>query len=47
MTREEREALSDEDLIAALRKQTAAWFSNPNLLLFEELLRRYKESKKR
>lgn len=37
--------LSDDDLIAALRKQVAAWFSNVHLLEFEELLRRFKKAK--
>ena len=34
-------AMSDEDLIAALRKEVAAWFSNVHLLEFEELIRRF------
>lgn len=38
--------LSDAELIALLRKQVSAWFSNTNLLLFEELLRRYERAKK-
>ena len=35
--------LTDEELIAALRKQVSAWFSNIHLLEFEELLRRYEK----
>jgi hypothetical protein len=35
------DTLSDAELIALLRKQVSAWFSNSNLLLFEELIRRY------
>ena len=45
MTLDERQALSDEELIALLRHQVATWFSNPNLLMFEELLRRYHNAK--
>jgi hypothetical protein len=33
--------LSDDDLIAVLRKEVAAWFSNVHLLEFEELIRRF------
>jgi len=33
--------LTDDELIAALRKQVAAWFSNVHLLEFEELIRRF------
>lgn len=47
MTLEERQALSDEALIELLRHQVATWFSNPNLLLFEEMLRRYHNTKKK
>lgn len=38
--------IPDEQLIEALRKQVAAWFSNVYLLEFEELIRRYNEAKK-
>ena len=38
-------ALSDDDLIAALRKEVAAWFSNVHLLEFEELLHRFNRMK--
>jgi hypothetical protein len=33
--------MTDEELIAALRKEIAAWFSNVHLLEFEELIRRF------
>lgn len=33
--------MTDEQLIEALRKEVAAWFSNVHLLEFEELVRRY------
>lgn len=33
--------MTDDELIEALRKQVAAWFSNAHLLEFEELIRRY------
>lgn len=38
--------MTDDQLIEALRKQVAAWFSNVHLLEFEELIRRYNETKK-
>ena len=41
MTAEERAALSDDELIALLRKQVAMWFNNEVLLLFEHLVARY------
>lgn len=37
--------LSDEELIAALRREVAAWFSNVHLLEFEELIRRFNAAK--
>jgi len=37
--------MTDEQLIEALRKQVAAWFSNVHLLEFEELIRRYNKAK--
>ena len=40
-------AMTDEQLIEALRKQVAAWFSNVHLLEFEELIRRYNEAKRK
>jgi len=40
------ENLSTNELIARLRKQAAAWFSNPNILLLEELFRRLKKYEK-
>lgn len=42
----EHEKMTDEQLIAVLRRQVSAWFSNVHLLEFEELLRRYAETKK-
>lgn len=39
--------LSDDDLIAALRKEVAAWFSNAHLLEFEELIRRFNKAKEK
>jgi hypothetical protein len=35
---------SDSELIAALRKEAAAWFNNATLLMFEELIRRYENA---
>ena len=37
--------MTDEQLIEALRKEVAAWFSNVHLLEFEELIRRYNKAK--
>lgn len=37
--------MTDEQLIEALRKEVAAWFSNVHLLEFEELIRRYNKVK--
>lgn len=39
--------LSDDELIAALRKEVAAWFSNVHLLEFEELIRRFNRLKEK
>jgi hypothetical protein len=36
---------TDEDIIARLRREAAAWFNNVTLLDFEELLRRYAHAK--
>lgn len=37
--------MTDDELIEALRKEVAAWFSNVHLLEFEELIRRYNKAK--
>ena len=42
-----QESMSDDELIAALRKQVAAWFSNVHLLEFEELIRRFNKAKEK
>jgi hypothetical protein len=39
--------LTDDELIAALRKEVAAWFSNVHLLEFEELIRRFNKAKEK
>lgn len=36
--------ISDDDLIASLRKAGSIWFRNTDLLLLEELIRRLKEA---
>ena len=34
--------MTDEELIGHLRKAAAIWFKNDDLLLLEELIRRYR-----
>lgn len=36
-------SLSDEELMNRLKHQAAQWFANDNILLLEELFRRYKQ----
>lgn len=38
--------LSDSDLIERLRRLGATWFSNRDLLILEELIRRFQQAKK-
>jgi hypothetical protein len=38
---------SDEELVEALRKAASIWFRNDDLLLLEELIKRYTLSKKK
>lgn len=35
--------LTDDELLDHLKRQGAMWFNNENLLLLEELFRRYKQ----
>lgn len=35
--------LSDRELIEALRRAASIWFKNDDLLLLEELIRRYRK----
>jgi hypothetical protein len=37
--------ISSEDLIERLRRAGSVWFKNEDLLLLEELIRRYKRSR--
>ena len=43
----EASVMTDEELIAALRREVAAWFSNVHLLEFEELIRRFNKAKEK
>jgi hypothetical protein len=38
--------LTDSALISSLRKAASTWFRNYDLLLLEELIRRYEQAKK-
>ena len=38
-------SLSDDNLISSLRGAASTWFKNSNLLLLEELIRRYRYEK--
>jgi hypothetical protein len=38
-------ALTDKELMDALKHEGAMWFNNTNLLLLEELFRRYTQCK--
>lgn len=37
--------ISDDELVALLRRAVSVWFNNRDLLLFEELLRRWNRLK--
>ena len=37
--------MTDDELMNTLKREAAAWFNNSNLLLLEELFRRYKHAK--
>ena len=39
--------VSDDELIATLRRQADIWFNNPKRLMFDELIHRYQQLKKR
>ena len=43
----EASVMTDEELIDALRREVAAWFSNVHLLEFEELIRRFNKVKEK
>lgn len=35
--------MTDEELVSQLRRAASTWFKNSDLLLLEELIRRYKK----
>ena len=37
--------MTDKDLVEQLRRAAAVWFKNDDLLLLEELIRRYRNAK--
>jgi hypothetical protein len=38
--------MTDDELIEILRRAASIWFKNDDLLLLEELIRRYKRTKR-